>query len=110
MAEDNLKDKRKAEKRDTDDYVITSEMLVEIVEESIRTFWRFVRADKDCSVASVNSNKKLPELPSHEDHKLVVEIRKDLQKVGFLWLWLYKYGELCRESPRLDSSITLCVS
>lgn len=80
IREDNLKDKRKAEKRDTDDYVITSDMLVEIVEESIRTFWRFVRADKDCSVASVNSNKKLPELPSHEDHKLVVEVRKDLQK------------------------------
>ncbi|KAH6830417.1 hypothetical protein C2S53_007583, partial [Perilla frutescens var. hirtella] len=80
IREDNLKDKRKADKRGMDEYVITSDLLVEIVEESIRTFWRFVRADKDCSSASINGNKKLPELPSNEDLKLLVEIRKDLQK------------------------------
>lgn len=82
FAEDNLKDKRKARKRDTDEYVITSDLLVEIVEESIRIFWRFVRADKDCTTASINGNKKIPELPSPEDLKLLVEIKKVLQKVG----------------------------
>ncbi|XP_057787582.1 uncharacterized protein LOC131004851 [Salvia miltiorrhiza] len=80
IREDNLKDKRKAEKRDTDEYVVTSDILVEIVEESIRTFWRFVRADKDCSAGATNGSKKTPELPGHEEHKLLVEIRKDLQK------------------------------
>ncbi|KAG6396047.1 hypothetical protein SASPL_142185 [Salvia splendens] len=78
IREDNLRDKRKAEKRDMDDYIVTSDMLVEIVEESIRTFWRFVRADKDCSAAG--TSKKTPELPSQEEHKLLVEIRKDLHK------------------------------
>ncbi|XP_047963835.1 uncharacterized protein LOC125208297 [Salvia hispanica] len=78
IREDNLKDKRRAEKRDMDEYIVTSDMLVEIVEESIRTFWRFVRADKDCSAAG--TSKKTPELPSQEEHKLLVEIRKDLHK------------------------------
>lgn len=78
-----MKDKRKAEKRDMDEYIVTSDMLVEIVEETIRTFWRFVRADKDCSTAATSGSKKMPEVPSHEEQKLVVEIRKDLQKVGF---------------------------
>ncbi|KAI3452308.1 hypothetical protein Pfo_008973 [Paulownia fortunei] len=80
IREDNLKDKRKARKTDRDEYVITSDMLVEIVEESIRIFWRFVRADKDCTTAVINGNKKMPELPSPEDLKLLVDVKKTLQK------------------------------
>lgn len=78
-----MKERKKADKGGMDEYVITSDILVEIVEESIRTFWRFVRADKDCSTASMNGNKKLPEVPSHEDQKLAVQVKKDLQKVSF---------------------------
>ncbi|KAK6129246.1 hypothetical protein DH2020_036955 [Rehmannia glutinosa] len=81
VAEDNMKDKRKARtKLDTDDYVITSDMIVEIVEESIRIFWRFVRADKDCTTATINGHKKMPELHNHDDIKLLVEVKKILQK------------------------------
>ncbi|KAL8471585.1 hypothetical protein ACS0TY_028369 [Phlomoides rotata] len=80
IREDNLKGKRKAVKLDIDEYVITSDMLVEIVEESIRIFWRYVRADKDCAVASVNSHKKVPELLDAEDLTLYSEIKKVLQK------------------------------
>ncbi|KAK6155095.1 hypothetical protein DH2020_009343 [Rehmannia glutinosa] len=81
IREDNMKDKRKARtKLDTNDYVITSDMLVEIVEESIRIFWRFVRADKDCTTATINGHKKMPELHNHDDIKLLVEVKKILQK------------------------------
>ncbi|GER50490.1 hypothetical protein STAS_27798, partial [Striga asiatica] len=61
-------DKRKVRTKATGEYFITTEMLVEMVEESIRIFWRFVRADKDCSIASLNnSHKRTPELSSPED-------------------------------------------
>ncbi|KAJ8750353.1 hypothetical protein K2173_014268 [Erythroxylum novogranatense] len=46
IKEDNAKD-RKAGRKGKEDDVITSDMLVEILEESIRIFWQFVRADKD---------------------------------------------------------------
>ncbi|PIN24494.1 hypothetical protein CDL12_02782 [Handroanthus impetiginosus] len=80
IREDKSKDQRKARRKDGDEYVITSDTLVEIVEESIRIFWRFVRADKDCTTSAVNSHKKIPELPASEDLKLLMEIRKVLQK------------------------------
>ncbi|GFP96280.1 hypothetical protein PHJA_001772100 [Phtheirospermum japonicum] len=78
IREDNLKNKRKARAKASDEYVITSDMLVETVEESIRIFWRFVRADKDCAL---NGHKKLPELPDpDQDLNLLMEIKKNLQK------------------------------
>ncbi|KAL0350893.1 UNVERIFIED_CONTAM: hypothetical protein Sradi_4238500 [Sesamum radiatum] len=80
IREDKLKDKRMGRKKDRDEYVITSDMLVEIVEESIRIFWRFVQADKDCTLASLNGHKKLPELTNPEDVKLLEEVKKVLQK------------------------------
>ncbi|KAL0343885.1 UNVERIFIED_CONTAM: hypothetical protein Sangu_1275900 [Sesamum angustifolium] len=80
IREDKLKDKSMGRKKDRDEYVITSDMLVEIVEESIRIFWRFVQADKDCTIASLNGHKKLPELTNPEDVKLLEEVKKVLQK------------------------------
>ncbi|CAI9758654.1 unnamed protein product [Fraxinus pennsylvanica] len=74
---DSLKDKKKARSKDTDEYIVTSDMLVEIVEESIRIFWRFVRADKGCTSASA---KEKPELQNPEDLELLMEVRKTLQK------------------------------
>ncbi|KAH6763511.1 hypothetical protein C2S52_020944 [Perilla frutescens var. hirtella] len=78
IREDCLEDQSR--KKERDEYVITSEMLVEMVEESIRIFWRFVRSDKDCTIASSSGHKKLPELHSPEDLKLLTELRKILQK------------------------------
>lgn len=72
---------RGSRKKEMDEYAITTEMLVEMLEESIRIFWHFVRSDKDCYVASHN---KLPEPHSPEDLKLLIELRKSLQKVGRL--------------------------
>ncbi|KAL6553009.1 hypothetical protein OROGR_006851 [Orobanche gracilis] len=79
IRDDNLKDKRKARGEAGDEYVITSDMLVETVEESIRIFWRFVQADKDCTTS--NDHKKMPDLPSPEDINLLMEVKRILQKV-----------------------------
>ncbi|XP_057768695.1 uncharacterized protein LOC130988758 [Salvia miltiorrhiza] len=70
IREDCLEEERKKER---DEYVITSEMLVEMVEESIRIFWDFVRSDKDF-------HNKQPQLHTREDSKLLIQLRRILQK------------------------------
>ena len=78
-AEDNAKDRKKGMKRrERGDYAITSDMLVEILEECIRIFWRFVRADKDSS-----KRERHVDLQDPADHNLLMEVRSNLQKV---WL------------------------
>ncbi|KAL2528732.1 uncharacterized protein Fot_21333 [Forsythia ovata] len=83
IREDKFKDKHKASKKHTEGYVVTSDVLVEIVGESIRIFWQFVEADKDCAI---ETNKRTPELHNPEDIQLLIEIRKILQKVGQWYL------------------------
>ncbi|XP_039009812.1 uncharacterized protein LOC120138411, partial [Hibiscus syriacus] len=54
IREDSLKDTRKGRRKgrdDDDDCVITADILLEMMEESIRIFWRFIRADKDANHA-----------------------------------------------------------
>ncbi|KAE9449275.1 hypothetical protein C3L33_18824, partial [Rhododendron williamsianum] len=77
---EDTRDRKKAMKRG--DYAITSDVLVEIIEESIRIFWRFVRADKDCSSMIAKCRKGPPrvELQNPEDSKLLMEVRANLQK------------------------------
>lgn len=54
-------------------YDITSDTLVEILEESIRIFWRFVRADK--------YKRQTPmEFQKPEDSELFIHLQKDLHK------------------------------
>ncbi|XP_073064131.1 uncharacterized protein [Primulina eburnea] len=78
IREDKVKGKRKNGKNDMlDEYGVTSGMLVEIVEESIRLFWRFIGADKDCTVASI---KKMAQVSNSEDNKLLLHLKKDLLK------------------------------
>lgn len=81
-----MKDRNKARTREKDDYSITNDMLVEMLEESIRIFWRFVRADKDCySVMAKAKGQKVihPEVQEEDDLELLLEIRKSLEKVRF---------------------------
>lgn len=81
IREDNAKDKRKFRKREGDKDAITSDMLVEILEESIRTIWRFIRADKDASSLALKSlRENQVELQDPSDSGLLVEIQTDLQK------------------------------
>lgn len=85
FAEDNSKDRRKGRTGDRVEYVVSSETLVEIMEESIRIFWRFVRADKDCSSVVVKGHKGTPEqLQNPGDLELLMEIKKILHKVHLL--------------------------
>ncbi|GFY87033.1 hypothetical protein Acr_05g0006720 [Actinidia rufa] len=76
ISEDNAKDRKKGMKRrERGDYAITSDMLVEILEECIRIFWRFVRADKDSS-----KRERHVDLQDPADHNLLMEVRSNLQK------------------------------
>ncbi|XP_052198079.1 uncharacterized protein LOC127804980 [Diospyros lotus] len=89
IREDSAKDRKKAMKRreggDDDYYSITSDMLVEIMEESIRIFWRFVRADKYCSTGAAAAKcgrrgSPHPELQDPQDAELLMELRTNLRK------------------------------
>ncbi|KAJ9564035.1 hypothetical protein OSB04_000001, partial [Centaurea solstitialis] len=71
IREDHLKSLKKA--RSEFVYDITSDMLIEILEESIRIFWRFVRADKYRRQTPVEFQKP-------EDSQLFLDLQKDLHK------------------------------
>lgn len=82
IAEDKAKDKKKFRKSGDDNDAITSDMLVEILEESIRTIWRFIRADKDASSLTIKGLREHHvELQDPADSQLLIDIRMDLQKV-----------------------------
>ncbi|KAL4354582.1 hypothetical protein GQ457_06G041990 [Hibiscus cannabinus] len=85
IREDSMKDKRKGRRKgrdnDDDDDAITSDRLVEIMEESIRIFWRFIRADKDANVVIKNSRKGTQVEPLEPaDLELLAEVQTSLQK------------------------------
>ena len=82
-AEDKANDKKKFGEREEDKDAITIDMLVEILEESIRTIWHFIRADKDAS-SLIHKGPREPqvELADPSDSELVLEIRAELQKVN----------------------------
>lgn len=68
--------------REKGEYAITSDVLVEIMEESIRIFWQFVRADKDCTnLTAKGKTGKSRELQDPADSALFVEVQKNLIKV-----------------------------
>ena len=83
--EDNNKDKKRLRKAGEDEDAITSDMLVEILEESIRTIWRFIRADKDPSGLSLKGPRETQvEFQDPKDSQLLAEVKVDLQKVNWL--------------------------
>ncbi|KAK7266374.1 hypothetical protein RIF29_19018 [Crotalaria pallida] len=73
----NSKDNKKLTEKEVDKDAITSEKLVEILEESLRTIWRFISADKD---ASKGPREVEAELLDPADSELVVEIQAELQQ------------------------------
>uniref|UniRef100_A0A2P2JP49 Uncharacterized protein LOC103330001 n=1 Tax=Rhizophora mucronata TaxID=61149 RepID=A0A2P2JP49_RHIMU len=78
--EDSSKDK-KVRREGEDSNVITSDMLVEIIEESIRIFWEFVRADKDAHDVVRKGSRGIQTEPTQLE--LLAEVRTSLQKVSF---------------------------
>ncbi|KAH7570104.1 hypothetical protein JRO89_XS05G0045300 [Xanthoceras sorbifolium] len=75
IKDDSLKD-RKERRRDEKD-AITSPMLTEIIKESMKVFWEFLRADKDGSNDVISRS---PELQDSIDSELLNDIRTDFQK------------------------------
>lgn len=81
-----MRDRRKARRwRDHENEAIKNDMLVEILQESIRVIWQFIRADKDHNTtATLKRLKKFQvELQDPADKQLLTEIQADLQKVIF---------------------------
>ncbi|XP_059643386.1 uncharacterized protein LOC132285233 [Cornus florida] len=78
IREDSSKDRKKARRREGGEYAITNDLLLEIMEESIRIFWRFVKADKDCT--NVIRRAVEVELQDPADTEILMEVRKNLQK------------------------------
>jgi hypothetical protein len=86
-----MKDK-KARRKGRDDDSITSDMLVEIMEESIRIFWRFVRSDKDAqNVISKGRKGTQIEPQDPTELELLTEVRTSFQKVSFVSISIYIY-------------------
>lgn len=80
-----MKDKRKGRRkgRDEDDNAITADMLVEIMEEAIRIFWRFLRADKDTNIVIRKMRKGGQVEPTEPDElQLLATVQTSLQKVS----------------------------
>nr|XP_010939496.1 uncharacterized protein LOC105058318 [Elaeis guineensis] len=79
IQEDFLKDKMEKQRSGND--VITSERLEDIMEESIRIFWKFVKADKDDTPAILKGivGTKV-ELQNPSDYELMMDIEAILQK------------------------------
>lgn len=68
---------RKKERTGRDDGAITIDIVIEILEESMRIIWKFIRADKDAS----NRRDTQVELQDPADSVLLKEVQTDLQKV-----------------------------
>ncbi|XP_008802627.3 uncharacterized protein LOC103716422 isoform X2 [Phoenix dactylifera] len=79
IEEDFLKDKMEEQRNGND--VITSEMLEDIMEESIRIFWKFVKADKDETPAILKGLVgSQVELQNPSDYEVMMDIEAILQK------------------------------
>ncbi|KAM0936794.1 hypothetical protein DsansV1_C26g0192381 [Dioscorea sansibarensis] len=79
IREDCMKDKIEEQKKGS--YVITSELLEEIMEESIRVLWEFIKADKDeTPVILKGLIGSQVELQDPSDYEILVNAQKILQK------------------------------
>ncbi|XP_011012817.1 PREDICTED: uncharacterized protein LOC105116991 isoform X2 [Populus euphratica] len=80
IREDSMMDK-KARGKGKDGDSITSDMLVEIMEESIRIFWQFVRSDKDAEKV-ISKGRKGTQIEPQDptERELLTEVRTSLQK------------------------------
>ncbi|KAF9684187.1 hypothetical protein SADUNF_Sadunf04G0091900 [Salix dunnii] len=80
FAEDSMKGKR-ARRKGKDGDSITSDMLVEIMEESIRIFWQFLRSDKDAEIV-ISKGRKGTQIEPQDptERELLTGVRTSLQK------------------------------
>lgn len=72
------------EKKGRDDGAITIDKLIENLEGSMRTIWKFIHADKDACTTILTCRKEAHvELQNPSDSVLLMELRTDVQKVSF---------------------------
>jgi hypothetical protein len=86
LPDDCSKDKKV--RRGEEEYAISSCMIAKVIEESMRVFWGFIRADKDeGNHAILNGLWQNPtSLQNDADLGFLMEIRADLQKVNNILL------------------------
>ncbi|KAF2291914.1 hypothetical protein GH714_036089 [Hevea brasiliensis] len=73
--------KGKGKKGDEKEDAITSQMLIETIEQSMRDFWEFLRADKDESSLILQGHQQTHiNLQDLVDLELLTDIRTDFQK------------------------------
>ncbi|CAB4264633.1 unnamed protein product [Prunus armeniaca] len=75
IRDDRMHDKKHGG-RGEDDSIILSGMLVNIIEESMRIFWKFLRKDERNAILKGLQETQV----DHKDLELLMDIRKDLQK------------------------------
>ncbi|KAL9239974.1 hypothetical protein vseg_014242 [Gypsophila vaccaria] len=82
VRDDNYMDRKKPRKVISSKDAITSLQLVEIIEESIRILWQFIRTDKNSSKASLGKFRRSSnvELRSPTDASLLSEVQSILQE------------------------------
>lgn len=81
-AENKTKEEEKFKTGDADKDEITIDMLVEILEESIKIISRFIRADKDASsLAHKGPRETQVKLQDPADSEFLREIQAELRKV-----------------------------
>lgn len=69
------------EKKGRDDGAITIDKLIENLEGSMRTIWKFIHADKDACTTILTCRKEAHvELQNPSDSVLLMELRTDVQK------------------------------
>lgn len=83
IRDDCMKDKKVGTSDQAkEDHAISSGMIARIIEESMRVFWEFLRADKDegKTILNVPHQKNHVNLQNDADLTLLMDIRADLQK------------------------------
>ncbi|KAG7979314.1 hypothetical protein I3843_05G124700 [Carya illinoinensis] len=80
IRDDCIKDKRVGTSDQAEEeHAISSGMIARIIEESMRVFWEFLRADKD-EGKTIPRQKNHVNLQNDADLTLLMDIRADLQK------------------------------
>ncbi|XP_074304994.1 uncharacterized protein LOC141639915 [Silene latifolia] len=81
VRDDNSRNRKKERKAISRKEAVTSLQLVEIIEESIRILWQFIRTDKDASNAVVKYRRSSSvKLQSPADANFLAEVRSTLLK------------------------------
>ncbi|KAL8144423.1 hypothetical protein V2J09_017455 [Rumex salicifolius] len=82
IREDSPKDKMKQRTESTSKDAVTSVIIIEMIEESIRLLWQLVRTDKEVKTTRALHSRKAAQvdLQNPEDATLLLEVQETLRK------------------------------